>query len=144
MRPCNKAAEFSKHLFLTLVLMLALMPLLLMLNISLKDNNQFARDPLGITFPFHWENYIAGWESIGMSIFNTAFVAGAVTILSLTLAIGGAYFFARYALPGSKILFFLFLALMTYPTVANMVPMFSLLSDSRVGHQSQKEKEKNF
>jgi ABC-type glycerol-3-phosphate transport system permease component len=70
-----------------------------------------------------------GWEYIGGTIFNTAFVAGSVTLLSLILAIGGAYFFARFRLPGSDFLFFLFIALMTYPTVANMVPMFSLLSE---------------
>lgn len=129
MRPFNKAAECSKHLFLTVILVLSFLPLLLMLNISLKDNVQFAHDPLGVTFPLHWENYLMGWEYIGGTIFNTAFVAGSVTLLSLILAIGGAYFFARFRLPGSDFLFFLFIALMTYPTVANMVPMFSLLSE---------------
>jgi ABC-type glycerol-3-phosphate transport system permease component len=66
---------------------------------------------------------------MGGTIFNTAFVAGMVTLLSLVLAVGGAFFFARYRMPGSRLFFFLFVALMTYPTVANMVPMFSLLSD---------------
>ena len=129
MRPYNKFAEFLKHLFLLLVLFLAFLPMLLMVNISLKDNAQFAQNPLSITYPFHWENYITAWEFMGGTIFNTAFVAGMVTLLSLVLAVGGAFFFARYRMPGSRIFFFLFVALMTYPTVANMVPMFSLLSD---------------
>lgn len=129
MRPYNKAAEFSKHVFLLLILLLAFLPMLLMVNISLKDNFQFSQDPLGLTYPFHWENYLTAWEFMGGTIFNTAFVAGMVTLLSLVLAIGGAFFFARYRMPGAKFLFFLFVVLMTYPTVANMVPMFSLLSD---------------
>ena len=129
MRPCNKMAEFSKHTFLLLILLLAFLPLLVMVNISLKDNFQFSHDPLGVTYPFHWENYATAWEFMGRTIFNTAFVAGMVTVLSLVLAVGGAFFFARYRMPGSRVLFFLFVALMTYPTVANMVPMFTLLSD---------------
>lgn len=129
MRPYNKFAEFLKHLFLLLVLFLSFLPMLLMVNISLKDNAQFAQNPLSITYPFHWENYLTAWEFMGGTIFNTAFVAGMVTLLSLVLAVGGAFFFARYRMPGSRLFFFLFVALMTYPTVANMVPMFSLLSD---------------
>lgn len=129
MRPCNKMAEFFKHVFLLVILLLAFLPMLVMVNISLKDNTQFSQNPLTLTYPFHWENYATAWDFMGGTIFNTAFVGGMVTLLSLVLAIGGAFFFARYRMPGRRLFFFLFVALMTYPTVANMVPMFSLLSE---------------
>ena len=49
----SKFAEFMKHLFILLILFFAFVPMYLMVNISLKDNQQFALNPWGITPPFH-------------------------------------------------------------------------------------------
>ena len=117
----SKFAEFMKHLFILLILFFAFVPMYLMVNISLKDNQQFALNPWGITPPFHWENYTFGWHHIGGTIFNTAFVAMTSTFFTIALAIIGAFFFARYKMPGSKFLFGVFIILMMYPSVANMV-----------------------
>ena len=100
----SKFAEFMKHLFILLILFFAFVPMYLMVNISLKDNQQFALNPWGITPPFHWENYTFGWHHIGGTIFNTAFVAMTSTFFTIALAIIGAFFFARYKMPGSKFL----------------------------------------
>ena len=124
----TKTSEFVKHLLLLLVIAAAFFPLYLMVNISLKDNIQFAKNPWWPEAPFHWENYEIGWEYVGQGIFNTTFVAFTSTFLSLVLALLGAFFFARYKLPGSGILFYVFLILMLYPGVANMVPTFKLIS----------------
>ena len=124
----SKFAEFMKHLFILLILFFAFVPMYLMVNFSLKDNQQFALTPWGITPPFHWENYTFGWHHIGGTIFNTAFVAMTSTFFTIALAIIGAFFFARYKMPGSKFLFGVFIILMMYPSVANMVPMFKLIT----------------
>lgn len=124
----SKFAEFMKHLFILLILFFAFVPMYLMVNISLKDNQQFALNPWGITPPFHWENYTFGWHHIGGTFFNTAFVAMTSTFFTIALAIIGAFFFARYKMPGSKFLFGVFIILMMYPSVANMVPMFKLIT----------------
>jgi ABC-type glycerol-3-phosphate transport system permease component len=107
---------------------MAFIPLYLMFVISLKDNAQFAHNPWFPTPPFHWENYKVGWSHVGASIWNTMFVAITSTFLSLVLAICGAFFFARYKMPGSTVLFYVFIVLMLYPGVANMVPTFKLIS----------------
>ena len=99
-----------------------------MLNISLKDNQQFARNPWYPEPPFHWENFIVGWHHIGDKIFNTTFIAFTTTFIAIALAVIGAFFFARYKMPGSKIIFFIFVLLMMYPGVVNMVPTFKLIS----------------
>jgi len=124
----SKPAEFCKHLFIWVVFFFTFIPLYLMVNISLKDNQQFARNPWFPEAPFHWENYAVGWHHIGDKIFNTAFISFTTTILMLTIALLGAFFFARYKMPGSKILFFIFIMLMMYPGVSNMVPVFKLVS----------------
>ena len=124
----KKFSEFVKHGLLWSIYCCTFLPLYLMLNISLKDNQQFARNPWLPEAPFHWENYVIGWHHIGDKIFNTAFVAFTTTFLAIAIAVFGAFFFARFKIPGSKILFFIFMLLMMYPGVANMVPSFKLMT----------------
>lgn len=124
----SKVGETVKHLFIIGILIFAFIPFYLMLNISLKDNEQFFQNPWLPSLPFHWENYVYGWNYIGMKIFNTTFVAVTSTVLSIAMSVVGAYFFARFKMPGPKVLFFIFTLLMMYPGVANMVPMFKLIS----------------
>lgn len=124
----SKTAEFCKHAFIGLILFFAFAPLYLMLNISLKDNAQFALNPWFPEAPFHWENYAVAWNQIGGTIFNTAFIAITATAGTLAAALLGAFFFARYRMPGSRLLFAVFMLLMMYPAVANMVPMFKLIT----------------
>lgn len=123
----SKFAETCKHLFLWCIYACTFLPLYLMLTISLKDNQQFARNPWYPEAPFHWENFAVGWMHIGDKIFNTTFIAFTTTFLAIAIAVLGAFFFARYKIPGSKILFFVFMLLMMYPGVANMVPSFKLM-----------------
>jgi len=124
----SKLAETCKHLFLWSIFLCTFLPLYLMLNISLKDNSQFARNPWLPEAPFHWANYAVGWSHVGDKIFNTTFIAFTTTGLTLVVALLGAFFFARYKMPGSKFLFFVFMLLMMYPGVANMVPSFKLIT----------------
>ncbi|MFA6715537.1 MAG: carbohydrate ABC transporter permease [Victivallaceae bacterium] len=124
----NRFTETCKHLFLWAIYICTFLPLYLMLVISLKDNQQFARNPWYPEAPFHWENFAVGWAHIGDKIFNTTFIAFTTTILAIAIAIIGAFFFARYKMPGSKFLFFIFVVLMMYPGVANMVPTFKLIT----------------
>ena len=126
-RSKSKFSEFCKHGVMLAIFFFTFLPLYLMLNISLKDNQQFARNPWLPETPFHWENFAVGWHHIGDKIFNTTFIAFTTTLLAIAIAILGAFFFARYKMPGSKLLFFAFLLLMMYPAVVNMVPTFKLI-----------------
>lgn len=75
------------------------------------------------------KNWNFGLKLIGPYIANTVFVAVTTTFVTLTLAILGAYFFARYKMPFSGVLWSAFLVLMLMPGVANIVPLFSLLKE---------------
>jgi ABC-type glycerol-3-phosphate transport system permease component len=120
--------EIWKHIFIVAIIFFALFPLYLMLNISLKDNQQFVLNPWLPASPYHWENWTKAWEIVSPSIANTIVIATGHILIALLAGIFGAYFFARYKMPGSKILFGMFLLLMMYPGVSNMVPLFNLLS----------------
>ena len=120
--------EPLKHLFLIGIVVATFVPLYLMVNISLKDNAQFSRNPWLPGPPFHWENYVVGWQHVGAGIFNTVFVSFLTTFLALGVAMLAAFFFARFKTIGSTVLFYFFVVLMLYPGVANMVPTFKLIS----------------
>ena len=124
----SRRREITKHLVIVVFIVFAFLPLMLMVNISLKDNAQFARNPWFPEPPFHWENYAVGWKHVGGNIFNTAFVAITTTVLAIGIALAGAFFFARFKMPGSTALFYVFIVLMMYPGIANMVPTFKLIA----------------
>ena len=72
------------------------------------------------------------FHAVFVTVQNVATVLAAVSALTtavgLAVAILGAFFFARFKAPGSNILFSIFILLMMYPGVANMVPTFKLIT----------------
>ncbi len=74
-------------------------------------------------------NWSYGLKTIVPYISNTVFVAVTGTLVSLFLSILGAYFFARYTMPFSGVLWGAFMLLMLLPGVANIVPLFTLLKE---------------
>jgi ABC-type glycerol-3-phosphate transport system permease component len=123
----GRLAEGAKHAAILAVLAFAFFPLYMMLNISLKTNRQFYRQPWVPTAPVHPENYRAGWGIIGATIPNTVFLAVVTTAGTLVAATLAAYVFGRYRFPFGTLLWSAFLVLMLMPGVANLVPLFTLL-----------------
>ncbi len=77
----------------------------------------------------HWENWNKAWETVRGYIFNTIFVAVTAVFLSLCFSLSGAFFFARYKIAGSNVLWYVFLILMLMPGISNLIPLFMLLRD---------------
>jgi ABC-type glycerol-3-phosphate transport system permease component len=121
--------DLPKHLLVWLFLGIELFPLYMMLQTSVKTNAAFLSSPWWPTsfFSWEWSNFIFGTQLILPYVANTVFVAVAATVGTLLFAVMGAYFFARYKMPGSGLLYGLFLFLMLVPSIANIVPLFELL-----------------
>lgn len=132
-RPPNKIGGWflrgMKHGTIWGVLAFAFLPLYLMLVVSGKTNPQFYQSPVGITAPFHWENWGTAWDMITPTVANSLFVSCSSTLATLILALLGAYFFARYRMPLSTFLWNAILLLMMMPAVANLIPLYILLRD---------------
>ena len=122
--------DWPKHLIIWGVLALELIPLYMMIQISGKDNATFMVNPWRPVSlrAWEWANLRFGLELIGPYIANTVFVVVSTTVASMILAIMAAYFFARYRMPLHTFLWYFFLILMLMPGVANIVPLFMLLS----------------
>ena len=119
----------QKHATILGVLGLSLLPLYLMLIVSMKTNTQFYSHPTTITAPIHWENWQAAWNSITPTLANSVCISFFSTLLMITMALTGAYFFARLRMSLSRVLWNAILILMMMPMIANMVPLFRLLKD---------------
>lgn len=78
---------------------------------------------------YHVSNWSFGFKVILPFVANTLFVAVTGTACAIFFALLGAYFFARYKMPFSGVLWSAFLVLMLMPSVANIVPLFVLLKD---------------
>ena len=125
-----RGADWPKHVAILALLGVELLPLYMMIQTSVKDNAAFNANPwlpVGIGRWHLAENFSYGFHLIAPLVANTVFVAVLSTAGSVVLALCAAYFFARYKMPGSGFLWAAFLALMLMPSVANLVPLFSLL-----------------
>jgi len=125
----RRTTELVKHAFVLMVLGAAFFPLYVMVNISLKTNKQFYKNPYTPETPVHVENYAVGWDIIGASIPNTVFIAVTSTAGTLAAAVLAAYVFGRYKFPGKNLFWSALMILMLMPGVANLVPLFTLLRD---------------
>jgi ABC-type glycerol-3-phosphate transport system permease component len=121
--------RFIKHGYIWLVLAFAFLPLYLMIIVSVKNNEQFYLSPASITNPLHWENWRTAWEMVTPTVANSLFISTSSTMVTLGLALCGAYFFARLRMPASGFLWNALLLLMMMPAIANLVPLFILLRD---------------
>lgn len=121
--------RFIKHLWIWLVLAFAFLPLYLMVIVSVKDNEQFYLAPATLTHPVFWENWRTAWDMVTPTVANSLFISTSCTLMTLGLALCGAYFFARLKAPGHAFLWNALLLLMMMPAIANLVPLFTLLRD---------------
>jgi len=123
--------DWPKHLFILAVLAVELLPLYMMWQISFKDNAGFVQNPWVPSNPLDWKwgNYTHAAGLILPYVANTVFVAVSGTVITLALALLGAYFFARYKMPYSGVLWSAFMVLMLLPGIANIVPLFVLLKE---------------
>jgi multiple sugar transport system permease protein len=122
-------AEFWKHSALVGLLALELFPFYMMLQISFKDNKSFVQNTWLPSQPWDWiwNNYVEAMKLLLPYISNSMVVSVSATVGTLFFALLGAYFFARYRMPMSGLLWSGFLMLMLLPGVANIVTLFALL-----------------
>lgn len=117
-------SEFPKHATILFILLFAFFPFYLMLIISLKDNAQFLQNLWLPAPPFHWSNWIKGWNAVGGYVTNTIIMATISVTGMLIFALFSAFTFARSNTRLSKIIYSALIILLMIPGVSNLVPLF--------------------
>jgi multiple sugar transport system permease protein/raffinose/stachyose/melibiose transport system permease protein len=123
------SGDWWRHAALIIITIFLFIPFIVSLIISFKDLNQFAVNPYGITFPLHWDNYAAAWDSVHTYILNSVIVSGTTVIGVVIVAALSAYVFARFEFPGKQLLFYLILSLIMIPGILTLVPSFVLVKN---------------
>jgi ABC-type glycerol-3-phosphate transport system permease component len=128
----HPVAAALKHGYLWIMLALVFLPFYVMLVVSLKDNKQFYNHPWVPTWPLHWENWVEAWNTVGVCISNSVFIAVTTTVITLVVAVLAAYVFGRYRVPFGEVFWAGLLILMLMPGVANLIPLFNLMKNLRL------------
>ena len=125
------AQRVIAYVFLLVLSAFVLLPFVWMFLSSLKRNNEIFTAPI-TWFPTEWQwvNYLEIWEKSDMStwLVNTIFVAVLVTILQVLTGSFAAYGFSRIRFPGRDTLFIIYIATISVPWQAYMIPQFKFIS----------------
>ena len=93
---------------------------------SFKTNTEIFGDAIALPASFGWDSWGRAWEKahIGQYMLNTVFVVACSTAATMLLGSMAAYVLARYAFPGNRAIYFLFVSGMTFPVFLALVPLF--------------------
>ncbi len=139
-RQRRESSKVINYVVLTLALIFALGPLVVLGFNSLKSSTEAMANPLGPPKEIHLENYGIAWEEGKLS--TTARNSAILVVATVTgvLVLGGlaAFSLARLEPPGSNFFMVYMLGGSTLPTFLFLVPLYSLwrvlgLVDTRLG-----------
>lgn len=117
------------HIALIVWVVVICAPLLWVLMSSFKTTAQIFQSPFMLPTSFNFDNYVSAWTSasIGTYFYNTVIVVGSALVIVMLLGSMCAYYLARYEFRGSKFIYYLMLAGLTFPVFLAVVPLFQTL-----------------
>ena len=125
----DKVVGSVSHTILTIWSLIVVLPLLWTIMSSFKTSSEIFASPF--TLPTHWnfENYVNAWTTAGIGSFLLNTVVVVFGALALTMLFGSmcAYVLARFQFPGSRAIYYLMLAGLTFPIFLAIVPLFFVL-----------------
>jgi N-acetylglucosamine transport system permease protein len=117
------------HTLLTLWTLIVVLPLLWTIMSSFKTSPEILASPFSL--PAHWNfnNYVNAWSiaGIGSYFLNSIIVVFGALILTMLFGAMTAYVLARFQFPGSRAIYYLMLAGLTFPIFLAIVPLFFVL-----------------
>jgi len=116
--------QFLLLISLLALLALTLVPILLMLFFSLKDNGQIYGRFWDFPSPVRWENYSSGLSIMSSYIANTLTYSSISVVGVVFLSSLSGYVFARHRFPLKEPIYLLILALLMIPGVLTLIPQF--------------------
>jgi N-acetylglucosamine transport system permease protein len=127
----DKAVEATSHVLLAVWTIIVIVPFLWVVLSSFKTTKEILASPFSL--PAHWQfdNYAHAWTDAGIRQFflNTVIVVGVALVLVMLLGAMCAYVLARFKFPGSRFIYYLMLAGLTFPIFLAIVPLFFILKN---------------
>ena len=127
----DKAVEATSHVLLSIWSIIVIVPFLWVVLSSFKTTKEILASPFSL--PAHWQfdNYAHAWTDAGIRQFflNTIIVVGVALVLVMLLGAMCAYVLARFTFRGSRFIYYLMLAGLTFPIFLAIVPLFFVLKN---------------
>jgi N-acetylglucosamine transport system permease protein len=127
----DKAVEATSHALLAIWTIIVIVPFLWVVLSSFKTTKEILASPFSL--PAHWQfdNYAHAWTDAGIRQFflNTVIVVSVALVLVMLLGAMCAYVLARFTFPGSRSIYYLMLAGLTFPIFLAIVPLFFILKN---------------
>jgi N-acetylglucosamine transport system permease protein len=127
----DKAVEATSHVLLAVWTIIVIVPFLWVVLSSFKTTKEILASPFSL--PAHWQfdNYAHAWTDAGIRQFflNTVIVVSVALVLVMLLGAMCAYVLARFTFPGSRSIYYLMLAGLTFPIFLAIVPLFFILKN---------------
>jgi N-acetylglucosamine transport system permease protein len=117
------------HAMLTLWCLIVILPLLWTIMTSFKTTSEIFASPFALPTSWNLRNYINAWTTAGIGNYfiNSVIVVGAALVVVMMLGSMCAYVLARFAFRGSRTIYYLMLAGLTFPIFLAIVPLFFTL-----------------
>jgi N-acetylglucosamine transport system permease protein len=125
----DKVVGTVSHTVLVIWCLLVIVPLLWVILSSFKTSSEIFASPFGLPANWNFTNYRNAWTiaGIGSFFFNSVIVVFGALFLTMLFGAMSAYVLARFRFPGSRLLYYLMLAGLTFPIFLAIVPLFFVL-----------------
>lgn len=128
------------QIFLFGWMLMVVLPMIWVLLSSMKTNKEIYTSPFGLPDALNFQTYANAWEraNIGQFLFNSLVVVCFGVFFTLLFSAMVAYAIARYSFPGSKAIYYTFVAGMAFPVFLAIVPLVKVtqnlgLFQSKIG-----------
>ncbi|WP_022886031.1 carbohydrate ABC transporter permease [Glaciibacter superstes] len=128
----DKVVGSVSHTVLTIWSIIVILPMLWVLLSSFKTTTEIFASPFALPEEWSFNNYVNAWTTSGIGSFfsNTIIVVFGALILTMLFGSMSAYVLARFQFPGSRAIYYLMLAGLTFPIFLAIVPLFFVLQST--------------
>jgi N-acetylglucosamine transport system permease protein len=123
------AVGTASHVLLVIWSIVVIVPFLWVLLSSFKTTKEILASPFSLPAKWSFDNYVSAWTTSGIGGFfgNTIVVVGFALVIVMLLGAMCAYVLARFRFFGSRAIYYLMLAGLTFPPFLAIVPLFMIL-----------------
>ena len=126
--------------FVVFFTLLTVAPLLWLLYSSMKPHAAIVRNVFALPTEIAFSNYTRAWElgNLGLYFVNSVIYTGVATVVTVFLALGAGYAFAKFGFKISKVFYTFFVMGLLVTAHSVLVPLFILetrlgIDDTRLG-----------
>ncbi len=129
--PQEKVFRLGAHAALVIWSVIVIVPMLWTLVTSFKTTREIFASPFSPPTSLNFVNYVNAWTTAGIGNYfvNTVLVVGSALVIVMVLGAMCAYVLARFSFFGSRAIYYLMLAGLTFPIFLAIVPLFFTLKN---------------